>query len=99
MAVNATEKTYLILYDIRCPKRLRKIHALCKEYGLPQQYSVFEAHMTQRKFLTFCRKASEIIKPGDDQLVCVPMCTQCRKQMKILGQPWDFSHEEPCIII
>jgi CRISPR-associated protein Cas2 len=94
-----TEKTYLIMYDIRHAKRLRRIHAICKEYGLPQQYSVFEARLTQRRFLTFCRKVSAIIAPGEDQLVCMPICEACRKQMTTMGQGWNLSHEESCIII
>ena len=98
MALSA-ERTYLILYDIADPKRLRRIHALCKAHGLPQQYSVFEARMTQRKWLTFCRKASAILKPSEDQLVCLPLCEGCRGKMRVLGLGWDFSHEESCVIM
>ncbi len=95
----AHERTYLIMYDIRDPKRLRKIHKICKQYGLPQQYSVFEARMTQRKFLRFLREVQPIIKQNEDQLVCMPICAQCRQQIKVIGQSWDFTHEEACIII
>ncbi|MBK8189600.1 MAG: CRISPR-associated endonuclease Cas2 [Vampirovibrionales bacterium] len=93
------ERTYLIMYDIRDAKRLRHVHKICKQYGLPQQYSVFEARMTQRKFITFLRKVSPIIKANEDQLVCIPMCESCRKQMKVYGQSWDFTHEDSCLII
>jgi len=34
-------RCYLVCYDIRDPKRLRKVHRLMKAYGEPWQYSVF----------------------------------------------------------
>lgn len=34
-------RCYLVCYDIRDPKRLRRIHKLMKAYGEPWQYSVF----------------------------------------------------------
>ncbi|MDX2084675.1 MAG: CRISPR-associated endonuclease Cas2 [Candidatus Melainabacteria bacterium] len=93
------ERTYLIMYDIRDPKRLRHVHKLCKKYGLPQQYSVFEARLTQRKFLTFIREISPWVHRTEDQLVCMPICEACRKNIQTLGQTWDFSHEASCIIV
>lgn len=34
-------RCYLVCYDIRDDKRLRRIHKLMKAYGEPWQYSVF----------------------------------------------------------
>ena len=34
-------RCYLVCYDIRDPKRLRKVHKVMKGYGEPWQYSVF----------------------------------------------------------
>jgi CRISPR-associated protein Cas2 len=34
-------RCYLVCYDIREPKRLRRVHRVCKGYGEPWQYSVF----------------------------------------------------------
>jgi len=34
-------RCYLVCYDIRDPKRLRRTHKLMKAYGEPWQYSVF----------------------------------------------------------
>jgi CRISPR-associated protein Cas2 len=96
---DGAEKTYLIMYDIRDPKRWRKVNKLCKDYGLPQQYSVFEAKMSERKFIVFLREMIPLLHKTEDQLVCIPICSTCRKQMKVIGQGWDFSHEDSCIII
>lgn len=37
---------YLLTYDIRDPKRLRKVHKLAKAWGDPLQYSVFVCDLT-----------------------------------------------------
>lgn len=34
-------RCYLVCYDVRDPKRLRRVHRLMKAYGEPWQYSVF----------------------------------------------------------
>lgn len=34
-------RCYLVCYDIRDPKRLRRVHKTMKGYGEPWQYSVF----------------------------------------------------------
>jgi len=34
-------RSYLVCYDIRDPRRLRRVHKLMKAYGEPWQYSVF----------------------------------------------------------
>lgn len=34
-------RCYLVIYDIREPKRLRQVHKVCKGYGEPWQFSVF----------------------------------------------------------
>lgn len=35
------QRFYLVCYDIRDPKRLRKVHQIMKGYGAPWQLSVF----------------------------------------------------------
>jgi CRISPR-associated protein Cas2 len=34
-------RCYLVCYDIRDPKRLRRVHRVIKDYGEPWQFSVF----------------------------------------------------------
>lgn len=37
----ADRTRYLLAYDIRDPKRLRRVHQVAKTFGYPLQYSVF----------------------------------------------------------
>ena len=42
----AERKRYLLAYDIREPKRLRRVHKVVKAWGDPLQYSVFVCDLT-----------------------------------------------------
>lgn len=37
----AERTRYLLTYDIRDPRRLRRVHQAAKDYGYPLQFSVF----------------------------------------------------------
>lgn len=39
---------HLVCYDIREPRRLRRVHATLRRWGLPLQYSVFHVMLTHR---------------------------------------------------
>lgn len=43
----AERTRYLLAYDIRDPKRLRKIHKIAKAWGDPLQYSVFVCDLSR----------------------------------------------------
>ncbi|MGH2969604.1 MAG: CRISPR-associated endonuclease Cas2 [Solirubrobacteraceae bacterium] len=42
----ADRTRYLLAYDIREPRRLRRVHAAAKDFGEPLQYSVFVCDLT-----------------------------------------------------
>lgn len=43
----ADRTRYLLTYDIRHPRRLRRVHGVAKDYGEPLQYSVFVCDLTR----------------------------------------------------
>jgi CRISPR-associated protein Cas2 len=47
----AERTRYLLAYDIRQPRRLRRIHKVAKGYGDPLQYSVFVCDLTRVELL------------------------------------------------
>ena len=40
---------YLVCYDIRDPRRLRRVHRCMREWGTPLQYSVFHCRLSERQ--------------------------------------------------
>jgi CRISPR-associated protein Cas2 len=47
----ADRTRYLLAYDIRHPRRLRRVHEVAKSYGEPLQYSVFVCDLTRIELL------------------------------------------------
>lgn len=47
----ADRTRYLLAYDIRHPRRLRRVHDVAKSYGEPLQYSVFVCDLTRVELL------------------------------------------------
>jgi CRISPR-associated protein Cas2 len=47
----AERTRYLLAYDIRQPRRLRRVHTIAKGYGEPLQYSVFVCDLTPVELL------------------------------------------------
>lgn len=47
----AERTRYLLAYDIRHPRRLRRVHQVVMGYGEPLQYSVFVCDLTRVELL------------------------------------------------
>lgn len=76
----------LITYDITDPKRLIKMHAFLKDYGLNTQKSVFECDiddMALKTIRTFCR---DMLDLKTDQVRIYKICSRCMDKVSISGQ-------------
>ncbi len=43
----ADRTRYLLAYDVRDPRRLRRVHQVAKDFGEPLQYSVFVCDLSR----------------------------------------------------
>lgn len=66
-------RCYLVCYDIREPKRLRKIHKLMKAYGEPWQYSVFYCTLKPIDRVRLENAVREIMNQKEDQVLIVDL--------------------------
>lgn len=64
---------HLLAYDIACPKRLRKVHRVMKENGVPLQYSVFMLQMTNRQLNALLDELRRIINEREDDIRVYPL--------------------------
>src|SRR3954464_6252574 len=67
---------WLVCYDVRDPKRLRKTAKHMEGYGARMQYSVFRCWLTSRQLERLRWELTELLKPEDDVLM-IPLCTRC----------------------
>ncbi len=62
---------YLVAYDVRDPKRLRKIHKALKGFGDPLQFSVFQCELTRMEEQMMVAEVSEIIHHHEDRVIVI----------------------------
>jgi CRISPR-associated protein Cas2 len=72
---------WLICYDVRDAKRLRKAAKLMEGYGERMQYSVFRCWLHPRAMEQLRWKMTEVLKPEDDVLF-IPLCSSCVQGMR-----------------
>lgn len=74
---------FLIAYDIREPRRLGRIHRFLRKEGLPVQYSVFTARLTERKLQRVMAGLERIFDPRVDDVRIYPL--PARQEQVALG--------------
>ena len=65
--------TYLVCYDIRDDKRLRRVFKTMKDWGDHLQYSVFECQFTPIDLARCRHELSEIINHAHDQVLFIDL--------------------------
>lgn len=72
----ATKHWHLISYDVRDPKRLRRVATKLEGYGTRVQYSVFRCRLDHESLEKLHWELNEIMEDEDDLLV-IPLCLNC----------------------
>jgi len=62
---------YLVCYDIRDEKRLRKVFRIMNGFGDPVQYSVFVCELTRRERMELEDELTRAIHHTEDQVLFV----------------------------
>lgn len=92
---------YLITYDIRDDKRLRKVFKTMRNWGDHLQYSVFECQLSSEDLIRLKAELSDIIHHGNDQILFVhlgPAAGRGERVIEAMGQPYT-SMDAPCLIV
>jgi CRISPR-associated protein Cas2 len=90
---------YLIAYDIRDEKRLRRVARNLEGYGTRVQYSVFRCRLTERSLERLRWELSQILDTCDD-LMIVALCDHCVRKIRTrkASEAWP-TRPEPTVII
>lgn len=78
----------LVSYDIREPKRLRRVYRLMRGFGEHTQYSIFLCTLSPQRRLVLERKLEALIA-GEDQVLFVdlgPDGEHARERISTLGK-------------
>ena len=64
---------YVVTYDVRDDKRLRRVFKLMRGYGDHLQYSVFRCELSERERVELMEKLTGVIKHDEDQVLLFPL--------------------------
>ncbi len=71
---------YMICYDIRSPKRLRKTAKILENFGLRVQKSFFQCEISTKGMEELKRNILSEINVKEDYFSIYPLCEQCSKK-------------------
>jgi CRISPR-associated protein Cas2 len=74
----ATQCWHLIRYDVRDPKRLRRVAKLLEGYGTRVQYSIFRCRLDHLSLEKLHWELNQIMESEDDLLV-IPLSATRRR--------------------
>ncbi len=92
---------YIVTYDIRNPKRLRRVFKTCKDYGLHLQLSVFECDLTAAEKIDFESRLRALIHRDEDQVLFIalgPSESRGERIITALGQSY-IKVDPPCYVV
>jgi len=85
---------HIVSYDVRDPKRLKRVFKLMKGYGERVQYSVFRVRASSLQLERMRWELEEILQPEDDLLV-VHLCNGCAQRVKVRNQDKAWPPDDP----
>lgn len=66
-------RRFLVAYDIRDDKRLRRVHKTMKAYGWPMQYSVFVCDLDRLEYFDMETALAAEIHHGEDSIAMIDL--------------------------
>ena len=89
-----TSREHLVIYDVRDPKRWRRVHRIVLGYGHRVQLSVFRVRATEVA-IERLRWELERVMEGEDNLLIIPLCPRCADRVAARHDDCDWPAEEP----
>ena len=78
----ADAKWYLVCYDIRDQKRLRRVARHLEGYGTRLQFSVFRCWLGSSDAQRLRWELTQKLEREDD-LIIIPLCSRCVRGLKV----------------
>ncbi len=91
--------SWIVAYDISDPKRLRKVARACEDYGLRKQLSVFLCRLSATDFVKLRNRLYDLIDLQADQVLFVPLCGKCVREIEALGRPTEPADARDAVIV
>ncbi|WP_150048606.1 CRISPR-associated endonuclease Cas2 [Methylomonas rhizoryzae] len=96
----AYEHLYIITYDIRDPKRWRRVFRLMKGYGEWLQLSVFQCRLSRKRHAELIALLDGIIHHNEDHILIVNIgpAETVKPSVVSLGKDFEVVARQPVIV-
>ena len=96
----ASERLYIVTYDIADPKRWRRVFRLMKGYGFWLQLSVFQCRLTARRRAEMAAGLETCIKREEDHALIIDVGDADRvdPQVESIGRSFEAVRREAIVI-
>jgi CRISPR-associated protein Cas2 len=94
VAMSTGKNWYLVTYDVRDPKRLRKVAKHLEGYGVRMQYSVFRVRMNDRERERLGFEMKRIMDP-EDKLLVIGLCERCSQKVEQMNTHAEWPEDPP----
>ena len=78
---------YIFCYDIRDPKRWRRVYRIVNGYGQRLQYSLFRCYLTRTQ-MEQARHELEKVVTDEDDLIVIRLSPRCQIIERAEGKAW-----------
>jgi CRISPR-associated protein Cas2 len=82
--MSSDKQYFLITYDVRDPRRLRRTSKTLLGYGHRIQKSVFRCRISRRQLERLRWELASILE-GEDDLLIVELCARCTSKVRVRG--------------
>lgn len=96
----ASRVRYLLAYDIRDERRLRRVHLVAKDFGEPLQYSLFICDLTRAELVGLRTRLMEEMHLGVDSVAIIDIGEpdgRAVRSMEFLGHRRPLPEQGPTI--
>jgi CRISPR-associated protein Cas2 len=96
-----TVGTFLVVYDIADPSRLRKVAKAMQDYGTRVQKSVFEVHADLGALRELGRRVRAILDPAADSVRYYTLCERDWQKRQAMGKGTSHTGdlEKTCVVV
>lgn len=84
---------YLVTYDVREPRRLRRVAKHLEGHGQRIQYSVFRCRLRPRELERLQWELTKLLDQDDDLLI-IGLCSDCACKVRSRNWKTDWTLEE-----
>jgi CRISPR-associated protein Cas2 len=94
------EHLYIVTYDIRDPKRWRRVFKLMNGYGEWLQLSVFQCRLSRRRQADLIALLDGMLKNGEDHVVMLDLgpADDVKPRVVSLGKPFASAAREAIVV-